>query len=100
MKVDNSAPSFAVVFERQFLLIAKVGGVAFIDDQDIGVFKVLLGGCVERAVDNGAVLGENFAPISEELRIVVLAHEMGLQSCPDVYVHAIRILTPRRRRLS
>ena len=47
---------------------------------------------MQAAVDNRAVLGQDFAPIREKLRVVMLPGLMRLQARPKIDVHAIRIL--------
>ncbi len=57
---------------------------------------------MQRAVDDGSVLGEDLAPVREKLWIVMLAHLVGLKPRLQVDMHTVRILVPgpgRRRSL-
>ena len=54
---------------------------------------------MQGTIDHGAMLGENLAPVSEELWVVVLSGKMGLEARPDIYVHSVRILMPWTRHL-
>ena len=52
---------------------------------------------MQRAVDNGTMLSEQLAPVSKELRVVVLGGKVRFETRPDVNVHAFRILAPGSR---
>ena len=61
--------------------------------------KVGRRGRVQCAIDNRAALGEEFAPVRQKLRIVVLARKVRFETRPDVNVHAVGVLTPGFGRL-
>jgi hypothetical protein len=50
---------------------------------------------VQRAVHDGAVFGENLAPVSKKLGVVVLAKLVCLEPCLQVDMHTIRVLIRR-----
>jgi hypothetical protein len=56
------------------------------------MFKVKGGGSMKSAVDDGAVLREELAPVGEELRVVMLAGSVRLEAGPKEDVHAMGIL--------
>lgn len=102
MQAYESPTSLDIGLERGFFFGAQITRVAFVNDDNIGVSQIVGGGGVERSIDDGAVLGEQLAPVAEELGIVVLAGLMRFESGPDVDVHAVRVLSPgtgRRGRL-
>src|SRR5215472_9725302 len=52
---------------------------------------------MQPAVNNRSMLSEDFAPISKELRVVVLAPIVGFEPHPDVNVYAVWVLAPGSR---
>src|SRR5690349_1404616 len=55
---------------------------------------------MQGTVDHRAMIGQDFAPVRQKLRIVVQTGTVGLESRADVNVHAVRVLTPQGRSLS
>ena len=85
-----AAPAQEVV-ERGPILDAQIAGVALIDDDDVGRRELPGRREVQAAVDDRAAVGQQLAPVRQELRVVVLALGVGLE--PGVDEH------PERRRL-
>ena len=52
-------------------------------------------GGMEGAIDDGAMLRQNLAPVGKKLRVVVLTDGVGLEARPKVYVHAGGVLALR-----
>ena len=98
MKTHEASAALDVCLERRLVGIAQVGCVALVDHDDIGIFEVGRARGMQRAVHNGPVLGQHFAPVREKLRVVMLAHIVGLQPRPDIYVHAVAVLAGRQGR--
>ncbi len=73
METDDTTAAFDERFERALLAIAHVAVVSLIDHQHVNALKFGSAGVMQRAVDDGPVLGEDLAPVSEKLWIVVLA---------------------------
>ena len=69
-----------------------IAGVAFIDHDHVGMFQVGVAGGMKGAIDHGAMLRQNLAPVGQKLRIVVLADAMGLETAPDIDMHPIGVL--------
>jgi hypothetical protein len=57
------------------------------------MFQVGAAGKMESAIDNRSMLGENLAPIGQELGVIMLPYLMGFQTRPEINMHAVRILT-------
>lgn len=92
VKADEAAAAFDVGFEGGLLLIGEVAGVALVNHDDVSVLERGGAGEVERAIDDGAAIGEELAPVGEELRVVVLAGGVGLEAGPEEDAHAVRVL--------
>jgi hypothetical protein len=56
------------------------------------MFEIRGAGAVQSAIHNRAMLGENFAPVRQKLRVVVLTVAVGLEARPNVYMHALGVL--------
>src|SRR6185437_4219180 len=97
MQADEPAALFHILLERRFLLVTEVRSVALIDYDYVSLLESAHRRRVECAIDHRAMLRENLAPISQKLRIVMLAGLVRLEPGPDVNVHAIWILVPRER---
>ena len=52
---------------------------------------------MQRAINDGPVLGENLAPVREKLWVVVLANLVRLKPCLEVYMHPVGVLAPYPR---
>jgi hypothetical protein len=53
---------------------------------------------MQGAIDDRSVLREHFAPVGQELWIIVKSFGVAFQAGPDIHVHAIWILAGRQRR--
>jgi hypothetical protein len=53
---------------------------------------------MQRAIDDGPMLGEYLAPVREKLWIVMLANLVSLKPRLEVYVHPVGVLAPYPRR--
>ena len=73
VKTDQAAAAFDESIEHGLLAIVQVSRIAFVDHHDVGVFQVGAAWRMQSAIDDGAMLGQNLAPIGEELRVIVLA---------------------------
>ena len=85
---DEAAAALDERVERGAILHGHVAGIAFVDDDHVDAFE--LGGRreVQRAVDDGAALGQQLAPVGEELRVVVKPGTVRLQAGADVDLEA------------
>src|SRR5215471_13461030 len=99
VKAHESPAPFHEGFKSALLRIAQIGGVAFVDDDDVGVLQVRGRGSVQRAINDRAVLGQKLAPVGQELWIVVLPRLMGFESSPEEDMHAVGVLPRRTRRI-
>ena len=83
MKADDAAAAPEEVVERLLILEARIAGVTFIYDQHIGRRQLACRRKVQGAVDDGAAIRQELAPVGKKLRVIVLAFRMGLQACLD-----------------
>jgi hypothetical protein len=82
VKTDQTAAAFDERFQRRLLAIVHVAGVSLIDHQDVSMRKLGRAGGMQRAVDDRPVLGQDLAPVSEKLGIVVQAQVRGSSGPP------------------
>ena len=83
MKADDAAAAPEEVVERLLILEAQIAGVTFIYDEHVGRREFAGRRKVQSAVDDGAAIRQELAPVGKKLRVIVLALRMGLQSGLD-----------------
>jgi len=98
MNADDTPASLDECFESRAVGIAQVAGVALVDDHHGDAVQFLGQRCVQRAVHDRTVLGQEFAPVGQELRIIVQARPMGLEAGTQVDLYTVFVLTRDARR--
>ena len=83
----EAAASLEIALEHGFLGLRHPAGVALVHHDDVHPGEFLGCGEVQTAINDGTALGEELAPVGEQLRVVVLALGVGLQPRADVDVH-------------
>ena len=80
VQADDAAAAPQEAVERRAILDAQVAGVSFVDHHHVGAGEVARRRELQAAGHVGAAVGEDLAPVGEELRVVVLPGRVGLQS--------------------
>src|SRR5690349_15595226 len=92
MQADDATSPLDEGFERRAIGVAHVAGVAFVDDEHRDAFELLRERRMQGARDDSTVLRQQLAPVGEELRVVMLARSVGLETGPKVNLYTVYIL--------
>ena len=52
--------------------------------------------CMQRTIDDSAVVGQDFAPVGEKLRRIVQTRAVSLQTGTEIDMHPVGVLSPQR----
>ena len=95
---DQPAASLEVVLHDFPLRRGHIPGVTFVHHHDVGIGELLRRRKVKGAVDQRPFVGEELAPVGDELRIIVRPFAVGLQPAADVNVNGAGVTRLHRRR--
>ena len=88
----QAGPAPEELLEVRALFTGDFHAVLCVDHEHVGVFELFRGREIDRTIRSGAALVEQFLPLGEEARVIVLVWAVGLDAGADKHTQRLVLL--------